>query len=192
MQRSKAVTNLFPMPLTPSRRLIENLLNNKTDESNESINFCDASTSSTLAFSGLNHQLLSSPVPSSSLNVGNTSDLGKIVNLLAEVQMFASELERRMAVNSDPKLLSSQIMEWVLRFIEHCSQFLPFVNQWKFPFSEVCMQFQKNFWRKLQPKNLYLPKITWNCHRWPKIVMKVEWLLHRPANKLRQSTMSNR
>lgn len=128
MQRSKAVTNLFPMPLTPSRRLIENLLNNKNDEPNESISFCDASTSSKLAFSGLNHQLLSSPfsspLPSTSSDVGIKSYLGKIVNLLAGpvVQMFTSELEKRMAGNSDPKLLPSQIMEWVLRFIEQYSQ----------------------------------------------------------------------
>lgn len=98
------------MPLTPSRRLIENLLNNKNNESNDSIiNFSDASTSS--AMNSINHQPLS---PSSlSLSEGIQSQLSKIVNLLAgpAFQLLSSEVKKRMVKNSDQKLRPNQIME---------------------------------------------------------------------------------
>lgn len=97
------------MPLTPSRRLIENLLNNKNTESSESINFCDASTSSVLDMSSINRHRFSTMTP----NVEIKSHLGKIVSLLAgpAFRMLSSEVEKRIAKNSDPKLRPNQIME---------------------------------------------------------------------------------
>lgn len=97
------------MPLTPSRRLIENLLNNKNNESNESINFCDASTSSALDVSSTSRHRFSTATP----NVEIQSHLGKLVNILTgpAFEMLSSEVEKRIARNSNLKLRPNQIME---------------------------------------------------------------------------------
>ena len=97
----------FPLPLTPSRRLNEDLLNNKNNESNQSINFCDASTSSALAIEleSMSHQPLSLD--------GIESHLGKIVNLLAgpAFQLLSSEVKKRVADDPEQKIRPQKIME---------------------------------------------------------------------------------
>lgn len=112
LYRPKAVANLFPMTLTPSRRLIENLLNNKNDESNKSINFCDASTSSAVALVDMD-SISQIPSSSSTSPEGVKTHLSKIINSLAgpAFQLLSSEVEKRMAENSDRKLRPHQIME---------------------------------------------------------------------------------
>lgn len=84
--------------MSPSRRLIENLLNNKNDQSIDSMSFCDASRSSALASIEVN-------------SIGG--QLSKIINLLAgpAFQVLSSEVEKRIAENPDEKLRANQIME---------------------------------------------------------------------------------
>lgn len=107
LYRSKAVSNLFPIPLSPSRRLIENLLKtNKNTQSNEAINFCDASTPSA---SSVAMEPISYPPSSDEIQM----HVGKIANLLAgpALQMVSSEVEKRIAENPNHKSMPGQIME---------------------------------------------------------------------------------
>lgn len=117
--RSKSVSNLFPMPLTPSRRLIENLLNKKNDTTNDSTNFRDASTSSTLTveINPVDNMPSSS---SSSEEVGTY--LGEVLNLLtgSAFQLLKLEMEQRMSDHSEQRSMPRQIIEYVAssNFIE--------------------------------------------------------------------------
>lgn len=100
--RSKAVTNLFPMPLTPSRRLIENLLNNKNDNSSDAINL--------EKINSFVHCPSSSSLSSEEID----SHLREIVDLLAGPafrQSLSSEVKKRMAENPKQKSMPCQIIE---------------------------------------------------------------------------------